>query len=310
MSESTRQPLKKGYLLDKYRIEYVIGSGGFSLVYVAYHIPTQQLVVIKEYFPNSLVSRLPGGRISPTSDDAIPAFQHGLKRFFNEAIALSKLKHDNIVHVSNFFRTNGTVYMVMTYEKGRDLRWYIKRSKGKLGEKFMLTVFPQVSQGLSDLHSLGFLHLDIKPANILLRPGGRSLLLDFGAVRRMQAGQRYNGVQMLTHGFAPLEQYKEGEMGPWSDVYGLGATIFGCITGKPPPPALDRTKKDKAIKILKPYYRKYPKPLLSAIEAAMILNHRDRPQSIDEFLVQALDGADPYKVIQDNIQSVIERTSS
>ena len=173
----------------------------------------------------------------------------------------------------------------------------------------MLTVFPQVSLGLSELHSLGFLHLDVKPANILLRPGGQSLLLDFGAVRRLKPGQRYSGVQMLTHGFAPLEQYTEGEMGPWSDVYGLGATIFGCITGKPPPPALDRTKKDKTMRILKPYYRKYSNSLLSAIQAAMILNHHDRPQSIDEFLTQALDGANPDQIIQENIRSVVERMS-
>ena len=223
------QALSRGYLIEGYRIERLIGGGGFSFVYLAYHIKTRMKVVIKEYFPHELVGRMPGGRIYARAEDNKSSFQAGLKRFFAEGMALSKLKHPNIVNVSNFFRANDTVFMVMDFEQGRDLRWFIKRSKGRLSEKFLLSVFPPVLGGLKELHNHDFLHLDIKPANILLRASGTPLLLDFGAVQQIKPGTRYRGVQTLTHGFAPPEQYESGIMGPWSDIYSLSMTMRFCI---------------------------------------------------------------------------------
>lgn len=290
------QALSRGYILEGYRIERLIGGGGFSFVYLAYHIKTKVKVVIKEYFPHELVGRMPGGRIFPVSDDGKSSFQAGLKRFFAEGMALSKLKHSNIVNVSNFFRANDTVFMVMDFEQGRDLRWYIKRSKGRLSEKFLLSVFPPVLGGLKELHAYDFLHLDIKPANILLRASGTPLLLDFGAVQQIKPGTRYKGVQTLTHGFAPPEQYGSGIMGPWSDIYSLSMTMRFCITGKAPIPSTERLQKDNQVPLSKSHARKYNKELLQAIDWASELDHERRPPSADAFLDALTGGRETVEI--------------
>ena len=276
--------LPRGYIIEGYRIEKVIGGGGFSFVYLAYHIRTKVKVVIKEYFPHDLVTRMPGGRIFPRDDTSRTPFQMGMKRFFSEGMALAKLKHENIIAVSNFFRSSGTVFMVMEFEQGRDLRFFIKRAKGRLSQEFILSVFPKILSGLSTLHAHEFLHLDIKPANILLRASGVPVLLDFGAVQQVKPGNRLRGVQTLTHGYAPPEQYEEGEMGPWSDLYSIGMTMRTCMTGKHPPPSLERRKKDTVIPVSKSHARKFAKSVLQAIDWATELDHRKRPKEVSEFL--------------------------
>ncbi len=281
---ATKQTLSRGYLLDSYRIERVIGGGGFSFVYLAYHIRTKAKVVIKEYFPHDLVDRIPGGRVAPINSDTLRQFQLGLKRFFSEGMALSKLEHPNIVHVSNFFRSNGTVFMVMDFEQGRDLRWFIKRTKGRLGQQFLLAVFPKILEGLRELHSFDFLHLDIKPANILLRASGHPLLLDFGAVQHLRPGEQSTGVQTLTHGYAPPEQYEEGAMGPWSDLYSVGMTMRMCITGKAPPSARQRLDGENLVPVSKTHGRKYSHEILEAIDWAVELEQHRRPQDADALL--------------------------
>ncbi len=253
-------------------------------MYLAYHIRTKAKVVIKEYFPHDLVDRLAGGRVDPVSADAVPQFQAGLKRFFSEGAALSKLKHPNIVHVSNFFRCNNTVFMVMDFEQGRDLRWFIKRTKGRLGEQFLLAVFPRILEGLRELHSYDFLHLDIKPANILLRASGQPLLLDFGAVQHLRPGEQCTGVQTLTHGYAPPEQYEEGAMGPWSDLYSLGMTMRMCITGKPPPAARQRLEKESLTPVSKTHHRKYSPQILESIDWSIELDYQRRPRDVNALL--------------------------
>lgn len=281
---SKDQALPRGYILEGYRIEKLIGGGGFSFVYLAYDIKTKFKVVIKEYFPHELVTRLPGGRIQAVSDENLNSFQIGFKRFFGEGMALSKLKHPNIVNVSNFFRANDTVFLVMDFEQGRDLRWYIKKSKGRLSEKFLLSVFPSILAGLRELHVNNFLHLDIKPANILLRASGTPLLLDFGAVQQIQPGTRYKGVQTLTHGFAPPEQYESGVMGPWSDIYSLGMTMRFCITGKAPVPSIERLQNDIQVPLTKLHSRKYTRGMLQSIDWAGELDYERRPANVDVFL--------------------------
>lgn len=283
------QSLKRGYLIEGYRIEKVIGGGGFSFVYLAYRIKTQSKVVIKEYFPHELVVRIPGGRIRPKSDVTRNHFQLGMKRFFSEGMALAKLKHPNIINVSNFFRANDTVFMVMDFEEGRDLRYFIKKYRGKLSERFMLTVFPPVMRGLKVLHDHHFLHLDIKPANILLRASGDPLLLDFGAVQQVEPGSTYHGVQTLTHGYAPPEQYSESEMGPWCDIYSLGMTMRICITGKSPPSSPERLEKETLQPVARILSRKYSRCLLEAIDWATELNQERRPRTIEEMLMAMTD---------------------
>jgi len=287
--------LPKGYILKEYRIHSVLGSGGFSTVYLAYHISTKARVVIKEYYPSDLVGRMAGGRVVPKSEEANITYTQGIKRFFNEANALAKVHHPNIVHVSDIFRLNNTVYMVMSYEQGTDLRWYIKRHSAALSQKLLVTVFPQLLDGVEALHKHNLLHLDIKPANILLRPGGRPLLLDFGAVQHYEIGSRQPWAQTLTMGFAPIEQHEKTHLGPWSDVYAIGATMYACISGKAPPAAPDRKVKDRYVPCTKRFGRRYARQILEGIDAALRMDYQTRPQSARAMreLTFPADGSEP-----------------
>jgi len=258
--------LPKGYRLPAYEIEKPISEGGFSIVYLATHLPTRTRVVIKEFFPVKYAKRIDSGRVETMTEEASRSFGMGIKRFFNEGSALAKIEHPNIVHVTHLFRANNTVYMVMDFEVGRDMRWYIKRKNGGLSEKFLRTVFPEVMSGVSELH--------------------KTLLIDFGAVKHMKgtANLEVKG-HTLTQGFAPIEQHNHGNIGPWSDIYAIGATMYSCITGKPPPGAPERVKKDKLESVIRSFEKKrYSASLLEAIIAAMKMDMTERPQTIEEFM--------------------------
>jgi hypothetical protein len=286
--------LAKGQLLNGYRIDKTIGGGGFSLVYLASSLTDQQRVVIKEYLPSNQAHRVDEGRVEPLNDELASAYRQGIKRFFDEASALAKVHHPNIVRVENIFRANNTVYMVMHHEHGKDLRWYIKSKSGSLSEKFLRTVFPKLLLGLRELHSNQLLHLDIKPANIFLRPGGKPLLLDFGAAQVAVAGNKPTGPYTLTLGYAPIEQHSGGHLGPWTDMYAIGASMWACIAGKAPPPATERVVKDTHKSASKVYARQYSGQLLEAIDWCLQINQLDRPQSVQELL----DFLNPMKALE------------
>ncbi len=275
--------LPKGYLLKGYRIEKVIGGGGFSIVYLANKLDTREWVAIKEYLPAALAVRIETGRVEPASEQTGTPYRQGIKRFFDEGAAISKVNHPNIVRVTNFFRANNTVYMVMVYEQGKDLRWYIKRHEGRLSEKFIRTVFPQILNGLHELHCNQLLHLDIKPANIFLRPGGNPLLLDFGAAQGPSLGNE-NGPNTLTPGFAPMEQHKKETMGPWTDLYATGASILACMTGRAPQSAIERMIKDKYKPVARSLKGRYSTRLLEAVDWCLAMKPADRPQSVPALL--------------------------
>lgn len=283
--------LSPGYLLDKYRIDKLLGAGGFSLVYLAYHIPTKARVVIKEYYPDGWAVRMPGGRVNAVSDDLQTKYNLGIKRFFAEVSAVSKVNHPNIVRVSNVFRANNTLYMVMNYDEGQDLRFYVKKHRSKLTQKFLASVFPPLLRGLQAFHDQGLLHLDIKPANILLLKKGAPLLLDFGAVQHFNIEGTTVQQQTLTLGYAPIEQHRHSNLGPWTDVYSTAATLYSCVTGKAPPPAPDRLERDKMSSPNRLFSR-YSKKLLAGIEWALHMDYHKRPQSPLELLDACFDETD------------------
>lgn len=290
--------LEPGTILDQYIIERPLAGGGFSSVYLARQRADQHQVAIKEYLPRRLAHRTWQNLVQPISEEARAAFQMGRKRFLEEARLLAGLKHHNIVEVRNFFQANATAYLVMTYEYGRILGDYLlKEKKGRVSERFMLMVFPALLDGVRLIHEHGLLHLDIKPQNILIRPGGDPLLFDFGAAQPYplpETGRKRVG-RVLSNGFSPAEQYMpDGNVGPWSDIYSVGATMRMCLDGVYPPAAPEREEKDTLVPAVKVYKRRYSQALLEAIDWAMSLEPAQRPQCVAE-LLDALSRAEPGK---------------
>ena len=279
-------PLANGTQVDEYIIDNVLGGGGFSIVYNAHEISDEShTVIIKEFMPKKLAVRINATDVTSLDPAAPESYNKGRKLFFQEASTLATLKHHNIVDVTNFFQGNGTAYMVMKDEPGVNLQQYIRKHKGSLSEKLLRKVFPDMLLGLEMLHNRDLLHLDIKPSNIHIRKGGHPLILDFGAVREQRKTRLYDARVVATSGFAPLEQVTErGYMGPWTDIYAVGATMRSCIAGSPPPPATKRKDLDPMKPAVQQFKRKYSKILLESIDWALEPDPRLRPQTCAELL--------------------------
>ena len=245
LPQSHHAPLPDGLEIAGYRIVKKIAAGGFSIVYLAYDA-LGVVVAIKEYLPAALVQRHDGALAPAVAEPARAAYQLGLKCFYDEARALRRIAHPNVVRVVDFFRAHDTAYLVMAYEAGHTLATQLA-AQGPLAEASIRSIFYQLLQGLRAVHAQKLLHLDIKPANIQLRNDGTPLLLDFGAARQPLQGLEQVaqgvGAPMYTPGYAAPELYTvaahggRAALGPWSDVYGVGASLYACRTGAPPPAA-------------------------------------------------------------------------
>ena len=289
----TAKSLPNDTRIDNYVISKTLSRGGFSYVYLAKEISSGRRVILKEYMPSKLAKRDAEMRVVARNEKTIEYFTHGRKLFLQEAKTLAALKHPNIVDVLNFFSGNGTVYIVMVYEHGHNLHSYIKKHRGFLSEQFLLTVFPALLGGLKMIHETGFLHLDIKPSNVHLRPGGSPLLLDFGAVHPIMQTRSSQLTQVITPGFSPIEQYNNsGYVGPWTDIYALGASMRNCIDHRPPPDAQARHENDLMKPAIEAYQKKYSDELLKAIDWAMEVDPLLRPQSVAE-LIDVLPSLEP-----------------
>ena len=178
--------------------------------------------------------------------------------------------------------------MVMTYDYGITLDKILQKKILSIDEQFLLTVFNNLLTGIGAIHQQSLIHLDIKPANILIRAQHDPLLLDFGAIQKYPIGNNTNRTKVLTQGFSPIEQYSsKTQLGPWSDIYAVGASMRSCLDYKTPIQAPDREKQDKLVPAVKAYKNKFPEYLLKAIDWAMAIQPEDRPQSVEE-LQQAL----------------------
>ena len=234
MPAQANQPLAEGTVLQKYRILRVLAAGGFSFVYLA-HDENQAPVAIKEYLPATLALRVNGAAHPQVGDEDLTRFRVGMRLFFEEAGAIAHLDHPNVVRVLDFFRANDTVYLVMRYERGRSLAEHIKNRRGALEELWLRNTFAQLLDGLREVHTHKLLHLDIKPTNVYLRNDGTPLLIDFGAARQVLSAEGMKLPPTYTPGFAPPEMHAAREMlGPWSDIYSVGATMYSCLSGAAP----------------------------------------------------------------------------
>ncbi|MBI3284479.1 MAG: serine/threonine protein kinase [Burkholderiales bacterium] len=300
MAAQNNAPLPDGLEIAGYRIVKKIASGGFSIVYLASD-EDGNAVAIKEYLPSSLALRQQGELMPAISAENLPIYRIGLKCFFEEGRALARISHPNVVSVVNFFRANETVYMVMAYESGRSLQEHIlrRRDKGEkplVSERFIRRMFNQVMNGLREVHTNKLLHLDLKPANIYLRLDGTPILLDFGAARQTLKTDIPKLYPMYTPGFAAPELYqKNGNLGPWTDIYSIGASIFACMVGAPPQPADQRKNADK----MEGHYRKleglYSPELIEVVHWCLKMDPLERPQSVFALQKALLTQAQPQK---------------
>ncbi len=279
MAQQANHPLPSGFQLNDYRIEHQLSLGGFSIVYLATDAQNE-FVAIKEYLPNSLALRSEGEIRPLISEDHMPAFRYGMKCFFEEGRALAKLSHPNVIRVLNFFRANETVYMVMEYERGRTLQEFIQKNRAVITENFIRNVFTKVLNGLREVHANKLLHLDIKPSNIYMRNGYTPVLIDFGAARQTLAIDTPILKPMYTPGFASPEHYNQREfLGPWSDIYSIGACMYACLAAVAPPAADSRFDEDKLVPAVSRWASQFSRQLLETIDACLRLDHLERPQS-------------------------------
>ena len=280
MAQQANHALPPGFQLDEYRIEQQLSLGGFSIVYLATD-PQGRVVAIKEYLPNSLALR-GAGEIKPIiSEDHLPAFRYGMTCFFEEGRALAKLSHPNVIRVLNFFRANDTVYMVMEYEMGRTLQEFIQKNRPVITENFIRNVFTKLLNGLREVHSHKLLHLDLKPSNIYMRNDYSPVLIDFGAARQTLASDSPMLKPMYTPGFASPEHYRRRELlGPWSDIYSVGASMYASLSAAAPQAADSRMEKDRVVPAMVRWELQYSDQLLETIDWCMCLNPLYRPQSV------------------------------
>ena len=268
-----------------YRVVRKISAGGFGLVYLAVDSEGQQ-VALKEYLPASLATRGPGEMIPQVQPDKLSLYRLGLKSFFEEGRALAQIAHASVVSVLNFFRENETVYMVMNYLEGATLQDYIVTArdlkKPKIfRESTIRSLFDEILRGLRIVHQHKMLHLDIKPANIFITDDDKAVLIDFGAAREVLSKEGNFIRPMYTPGFAAPEMYRrDAEMGPWTDIYAIGACIYACMQGYPPNDAPQRLEKDRLSLSMSRLRGAYSDNLIEVVEWCMALDANARPQSV------------------------------
>ena len=280
MSSQANQPLPEGFQLENYRILRQLASGGFSFVYLA-HDENEAPVAVKEYLPATLALRTADNPTPAVPEENLQVFRYGLKCFFEEGRALATLSHSNVVRVINFFRANETVYLVMRYERGRTLQEHIQKKSGAIKEEWLCQTFIQLLNGLREVHSNKLLHLDIKPGNIYVRNDGNPVLIDFGAARQTLAVDGLKLPPMYTPGFASPEHHRQRDrLGPWSDIYSIGASMYACLAGAGPPVATQRVDNDRMTSARKGWAGKYSVDLLDTIDWCLRPNHMERPQSV------------------------------
>ncbi len=285
--------LPAGHTVCEYRIEKMLGGGGFGITYLAHDINLELPVAIKEYFPADLTVRSPDQSVRVRGPQSAQQFQSGLERFLEEARALAAFRHPNIARVLRYFRENGSAYIVMEYESGDPLKRWLARQPALDQKTFLKVIYPLL-EGLEAVHTLNFLHRDIKPDNIYIRADGMPVLLDFGAARR-RTGER-DLTTIVSPGFAPFEQYhSQGRQGPWTDIYSLGAVMYWMTTGKKPVEAAARIQRDampKAIDIGNAAV--FGEEVLRAIDWALSPDETRRPQNVAD-LRAVLVGAEHAK---------------
>ncbi len=265
-------------LLGRYRIERLLGQGGFGITYVATDLKNQVRMAVKELFPSGFVTRGKDCRTVQLYSGKEEDIAHFRLRFEEEAKILMQLQgREGLVQVSHVFSENQTVYYVMELLEGEDLSHRLKRGSAMTWPQ-LAPILNSLMNALEQIHSLGLIHRDVSPDNIFLTRDGGVRLIDFGSVRAYQGADHFTA--LLKHGFAPWEQYlTKGRQGPWTDIYALCATVYFALSGKCPPKAPERRAKDTIIPLEKlcPHV---PKQICAGIQKGMAVQIEDRYASV------------------------------
>ena len=275
-----RTILNKRYLIGK-----PLGSGGFGITYLAWDTTLDMKLAIKEYFPKNIATRaLDTITISMYSTESTEDFSYGRMKFLDEAKMIAKFNESqNIVSVIDFFEENGTAYIVMNYIEGVTLKEYVAKKGGKLPYNEAIELILPILDALTEVHEAGILHRDISPDNIYITQSNQVKLLDFGNARASLGIQNATFSVILKHGYAPIEQYyRNGNQGPWTDVYSAAATFYKLLTGIIPQESIERTEADKLVPP-SANCRELPKAIERVLMKALSVKISDRYQSMREF---------------------------
>jgi len=292
--ELQKNTLQPGHKLLWYTIERVLGHGGFGITYLALDTNLDQNVAIKEFLPSEIAVRSADFTIQPKSESHKGQYESLLVRFLLEAKTLARFDHPNIVRVFSVFEANCSAYIVMRFEQGKSLSQILQDNRFIPEERLKGIVLP-ILDGLSNVHKQGFIHRDIQPANIYIREDDSPVLLDFGSARQAIGDSRTLTI-LVAPGYAPFEQYYSSgsEQGPWSDIYGMGATLYRVVAGVAPIDAIERSKGmlGSTRDVLAPAKivgkGRYSDQFLSAIDHALEFNEKDRPQTVMEWVGEIL----------------------
>jgi serine/threonine protein kinase len=276
------QALPLATRLGDYRLDAIIGHGGFGITYRAFDTQLAKFVAIKEYFPVEFAVRRPDGNVAPRGTRFSDDFVWGRDRFLDEARALARFRHPHIVPVLRYFEANDTAYTVMEFEDGRSVAQLLRTPNHRLQPDEVRRLAEGLLSGLRAVHAQGFLHRDIKPSNIIVRHDGVPVLIDFGAARQAIGGRTRTLTSILTPQYAPIEQYAlDGKQGPWSDIYSTAAVLHHTITGFPPPDAASRVGNDPYRPLSVTHADRFDPALLAAVDRGLAFTPEQRPQTIE-----------------------------
>ena len=269
----------------KYRIISTLGQGGFGITYLAEQTMLGRKVAVKEFFYKECCDREEGtSHITLGTQSNRETVQRFMNKFLKEARTISQLDHPNIIKIYDIFEENNTAYYVMEYIEGENLSEMVKR-QGALSEVTAVGYIKKVADALAYIHAQNINHLDVKPGNIMLRQHDNQIvLIDFGLSKQYDdVGSQTSSTPIgVSQGYAPIEQYRAGgvsQFSPQTDIYSLGATLYWLIIGKTPPPADEIL--DEGLPAIPAYVSL---PVKNAIENAMQVKKKDRPQSVMDFL--------------------------
>ena len=285
--------LSPGTRLEEFEIERCLNAGGFGVTYLALDLSLDVRRVVKEYLPREWGARRQDGTVGPRTGRDEEDYQWGLERFLQEGRILARFQDLHIVQVCQVIEAWGTAYMVMEYVEGRTLRAEVKAT-GLLSEARIRHLLEELTDGLATVHAeRGMLHRDIKPDNVIVRPDGRPVLIDFGAARQAMGVHSQTVTGVLTPRYAPIEQYPPGRnQGPWTDIYSLGALAYWAVTGQEPDVSTERVQEDRLPPLSSAAAGRVSGELAAAVDAALRVYPQDRPQNLNAWRA-LFEGRDP-----------------